>query len=44
MDMRDQGASLARIAAELTAKGIRTARGGAWGAPATVKNALERMA
>jgi DNA invertase Pin-like site-specific DNA recombinase len=39
--MRDQGYSLGKIAAELAAKGIQTARGGAWTATA-VRNVLAR--
>lgn len=40
-EMRQAGMGLATIAAELTAKGIRTARGGAWTATA-VRNVLAR--
>jgi DNA invertase Pin-like site-specific DNA recombinase len=40
-EMRNGGLSLAQIAAALTDKGIRTARGGEW-APATVRNLLAR--
>lgn len=40
--MRQAGQGLAAIAAELTAKGIRTARGGAWTATA-VRNVLARL-
>lgn len=40
--LRGQGESLGKIAATLTARGIRTARGGAWTATA-VKNLLARL-
>jgi DNA invertase Pin-like site-specific DNA recombinase len=41
-DMRAAGLSLAAIASELTAKGIQTARSGAWTATA-VRNVLARL-
>jgi DNA invertase Pin-like site-specific DNA recombinase len=40
--LRDQGESLGKIAATLAARGIRTARGGAWTATA-VRNLLARQ-
>lgn len=42
MGLRKEGLSLAKIAAELHSKGIRTARGGGWNATA-VRNVLERL-
>ena len=42
LDMRQRGLSLAQVAAELTAQGVRTARGGAWTATA-VRNVLARV-
>jgi DNA invertase Pin-like site-specific DNA recombinase len=41
-DLKDQGMSLRQIAAEMVARGIRTARGGQWTATA-VKNVLARV-
>lgn len=41
-EMRSRGLSLAQIATELTARGIKTARGGAWTATA-VRNVLARI-
>lgn len=41
--MREAGASLREVAAELTERGIRTPRGGAWSA-AAVKAVLDRVA
>jgi hypothetical protein len=42
-ELRDAGQSLRQIAAELTRRGIRTMRGGAWTA-ATVQRVLLRVA
>jgi hypothetical protein len=42
-ELRDAGQSLRQIAAELTHRGIRTMRGGAWTA-ATVQRVLLRVA
>ena len=41
-DMRRRGLSLRQVAAEMTGRGIRTPRGGAWTATA-VRNVLARV-
>jgi hypothetical protein len=42
-ELSNQGMSLRRIAAELTARGVQTARGGTWNAALVRRVTLRRM-